>query len=121
MRRRPNVLAAASAIVALLLQLVVLATAAHARPVVRAAELTRDAAVDATLAPPVKRNTDVVRPERLLRVPGDRPMALCQRLAASAAAALAAPAYVVAPPRARSHAQRLRVRSSDDPPQPASA
>lgn len=121
MRRGSNVIAAVSAVVALLLQLVVLADAAHARSVVRHAELVPASDVDATLAPPVKRNPDVARPERLLRLPVERHAAASARVAMHALGALAAPTPAVAPPRARSHAHRLRARSSDDPPQPVSA
>lgn len=118
MRHRPKALAAASVVVGPLLQLVLVASAAHARPVVRSTELTEASVVDATLAPPVKRNPEVVRPERLLRLPAERSSAAA-RIAAHHPLPDAPDAPGIAPPRARSHAQRLRARPTDDPPQPA--
>lgn len=120
MRRRSNAIAAA-AIVGLLLQLVALAGTAQARSVHRATELKPASAVDTTLAPPVKRNPDVVKPERLLRLPSERSAAACVRVAVPDRAAFAAPSSGVSPPRARSHARRLRAPSPDEPPQPVPA
>lgn len=105
-------------IVALLLQLVLVASTAHARPVARGAELTETSSVDAALAPPVKRNPDVVRPERLLRLPAER-HAAAARVATHHPPADAPVGAGITPPRARSHAQRLRASSTDDPPQAA--
>ena len=117
-RRRPRAFAAASVVVGLLLQLVLVASTAHARPVARSTELAATSAIDATLAPPVKRSPDVVRPERLLRLPAER-HAAATRIAVQHPLPDAPVAPGIAPPRARSHAQRLRVRPTDDPPQPA--
>lgn len=120
MRRRSNVIAAA-AIVGLLLQLVAVAGTAHARSVHHGPELKPASVVDATLAPPVKRHADVVKPERLLRLPVERDVAVCVRFAVLDRTAAATISSGVSPPRARSHAQRLRATSSDDPPQTLSA
>ena len=120
MRRRSNVIAAA-AIFGLLLQLVALAGTAHARSVHRATELRPASVVDATLAPPVKRQADVVKPERVLRLPGERDVAECVRFAVLDRTDFATLPSGVSPPRARSHAQRLRATSPHDPPQSLSA
>lgn len=101
----------------LLLQLVLAVGAAHARSATPHTELAPPHEAGATLAPPVKRHPDVTRPERLLRVPIPR-HATALRLASLAQRAHAGltPVPTVAP-RARSHAQRMRGRAPDDPPQ----
>jgi hypothetical protein len=105
-------------VAALLLQLVLVAGPAQARSAMRHTELRPLPVGDALLAPPVKRGPDVVRPERVLRLNVVR-HATALRAVQIDPGLEAALAPTIAPARARSHAQRLRVRPPDDPPQPA--
>lgn len=104
----------------LLLQLALAWGTAHARAAAPHTELKPPRQAGATLAPPAKRHPDVMRPERLLRLPIVRHAATL-RLAPADHHANAVRVLATAPPRARSHAQRLRVRPPDDPLQPTAS
>lgn len=105
---------------ALLVQLVLAVGAAHARAASPHTELKPPREAGATLAPAVKRAPEAMRPERLLRLPVAR-HAEALRVARIDHHADAVLVPAAAPPRARSHTQRLRIRSSDDPPQTAAS